>query len=156
VSRLMISSRFHAIVTSMPALVPSAGITMDERIANLMKERGHEDLLLEVDDPELEMKLADVLDQLWLDEEAIRAGIGRSVVRNLQAMARMGLFFEQEVRRRFPEFETRAGLVPWEEYLPPLDPTLEALCERWADGDAFPRAAAPAAASRVAPSEIPR
>ena len=39
---LMISSRYHGIVTSMPALVPSAGVTMDERIRNLMQERGHE------------------------------------------------------------------------------------------------------------------
>ena len=38
---LMISSRYHGIVTSMPALVPSAGVTMDERIRNLMQERGH-------------------------------------------------------------------------------------------------------------------
>src|ERR1700756_91875 len=33
---LMISSRYHGIVTSMPALVPSAGVTVDERIRNLM------------------------------------------------------------------------------------------------------------------------
>ena len=40
--RMMVSSRYHGIVTSMPALVPSAGITMDERIRNLMHERGHQ------------------------------------------------------------------------------------------------------------------
>ena len=38
---MMVSSRYHGIVTSMPGLVPSAGITMDERIRNLMRERGH-------------------------------------------------------------------------------------------------------------------
>jgi polysaccharide pyruvyl transferase WcaK-like protein len=129
--RLMISSRFHAIVTSMPALVPSAGITMDERIANLMKERGHPDLLLRVDDPDLRGKLVQVLERLWLDADAIRDAVGRSVVRNLKAMARMGHFFELEVQRRFPAFETRSGLVPWEEYLPPMDPLLAELCERW-------------------------
>src|SRR5262249_9470443 len=41
-SSLMVSSRYHGIVTSMPALVASAGVTMDERIRNLMMERGHE------------------------------------------------------------------------------------------------------------------
>src|ERR1700724_2544684 len=46
---MMASSRYHGIVTSMPALVPSAGITMDERIRNLMRERGHHDLLMNVD-----------------------------------------------------------------------------------------------------------
>ena len=50
----MLSSRFHAIVTSMPAGVPSAGVTMDERIRNLMRERGHEHLLMRVDEPDLE------------------------------------------------------------------------------------------------------
>ena len=54
---LMISSRYHGIVTSMPALVPSAGVTMDERIRNLMQERGHSHLLMNVDDPELGDKL---------------------------------------------------------------------------------------------------
>ena len=42
----MLSSRYHAIVTSMPGGVLSAGVTMDERIRNLMRERGHEYLLM--------------------------------------------------------------------------------------------------------------
>ena len=54
--RMMFSSRYHGIVTSMPALVPSAGITMDERIRNLMKDRGHTELLMHVDDPDLEAR----------------------------------------------------------------------------------------------------
>jgi len=37
----MVSSRYHGIVTCMPSLVASAGVTMDERIRNLMRERGH-------------------------------------------------------------------------------------------------------------------
>ena len=37
----------------MPAGVPSAGVTMDERIRNLMRERGHEHLFMSVDDPDL-------------------------------------------------------------------------------------------------------
>jgi polysaccharide pyruvyl transferase WcaK-like protein len=125
--RFLVSSRFHAIVTTMPALVPSAGITMDERIRNLMIERGQENLLLEVDDPDLEPKLHEVLETLWREREAIQHGIGASVARNLRRMAKMGLFFEEEVARRFPEFGTRSGLVPWEEYLPPLSPELESI-----------------------------
>ena len=53
----MLSSRYHAIVTSMPAGVPSAGVTMDERIRNLMRERGHEHLLMRVDEPDLADKI---------------------------------------------------------------------------------------------------
>jgi polysaccharide pyruvyl transferase WcaK-like protein len=128
---LMVSSRYHGIVTSMPGLVASAGITMDERIRNLMRERGHGDLLLEVDDPELEGKLMLVLDKLWKERERIAEGIGRNVVRNLQLMARMGVYFEEHVQRRYPEFPLRAGVRSWEEYLPPLSPGLEKLAETY-------------------------
>ncbi len=117
---MMASSRYHGIVTSMPGLVPSAGITMDERIRNLMRERGHQDLLMTVDDPELEGKLLAALEKLSSEGEAIAAGIGQTVVRNLKVMARMGVYFEEEVQRRYPEFETRRGEWSWEDYLPPM------------------------------------
>jgi polysaccharide pyruvyl transferase WcaK-like protein len=117
---MMASSRYHGIVTSMPGLVPSAGITMDERIRNLMRERGHQDLLMTVDDPELEGKLLAALEKLSSEGEAIATGIAQTVVRNLKVMARMGVYFEEEVQRRYPEFETRRGEWSWEDYLPPM------------------------------------
>ncbi len=149
-SRLMVSSRFHGIVTAMPALVPSAGITMDERIRNLMIDRGHEDLLMTVDQPDLEDRLFDSLEVLWNDADTVRTGIARCVVRNLKRMARMGLFLEREVGRRFPGFPTRSGPVDWREYLPPLTPTLEKLVREYDDdsGPAFP-------SQRVAADAVP-
>jgi polysaccharide pyruvyl transferase WcaK-like protein len=124
---MMASSRYHGIVTSMPGLVPSAGITMDERIRNLMRERGHQDLLMTVDDPELEGRLLAALEKLSADGEAIADGIARTVVRNLKVMARMGVYFEEEVQRRYPEFETRRGEWSWEDYLPPMSKRLHEL-----------------------------
>jgi polysaccharide pyruvyl transferase WcaK-like protein len=124
---MMASSRYHGIVTSMPGLVPSAGITMDERIRNLMRERGHQDLLVTVDDPELEGKLLAALEKLSSEGEAIATGIAQTVVRNLKVMARMGVYFEEEVQRRYPEFETRRGEWSWEDYLPPMSPGLREL-----------------------------
>ncbi len=124
---MMASSRYHGIVTSMPGLVPSAGITMDERIRNLMRERGHQDLLMTVDDPELEGKLLAALEKLSREGEAIATGIARTVVKNLKVMARMGVYFEEEVRRRYPEFETRRGEWSWEDYLPPMSRGLQEL-----------------------------
>ena len=91
-SSLMVSSRYHAMVTSMPGLVPSAGVTMDERIRNLLRERGHEHLLLTVDDADLGERLAGVMERLAAEADAVRDGIGRSVVRNLKTMARMGMY----------------------------------------------------------------
>jgi polysaccharide pyruvyl transferase WcaK-like protein len=125
----MLSSRYHAIVTSMPVGVPSAGVTMDERIRNLMRERGHEHLLMNVDDPDLDDKIVAALRSLDAQADEIRDAMGRTVAQNLQLMARMGVYFEEQVARRYPEFPIRGGVLGWEEYLPPLSPTLRALLE---------------------------
>jgi polysaccharide pyruvyl transferase WcaK-like protein len=125
--RMMVSSRYHGIVTSMPALVASAGITMDERIRNLMNERGHQELLMNVDDPDLEARTLAALEILDRDGERIADGIARTTVRNLKLMARMGVYFEEEVQRRYPEFPTRRGEWSWEDYLPPMSGGLREL-----------------------------
>ena len=128
---MMASSRYHGIVTSMPALVPSAGITMDERIRNLMRDRGHPELLMTVDDPDLEPKLLAALETLASDGERIADGIARTVVKNLKVMARMGVYFEEEVQRRYPEFDTRRGEWSWEDYLPPMNASLRQLVSEY-------------------------
>jgi polysaccharide pyruvyl transferase WcaK-like protein len=125
----IVSSRYHALVTSMPAGVPSAGITMDERIRNLMNERGHQDLLLEAGDPGLEDKLVKVLDTLVREEQEIRRMILRTVARNLRVMAQMGVAFEECVAQCYPEFELRSGLPGWRDYLPELGVDLRELSE---------------------------
>jgi polysaccharide pyruvyl transferase WcaK-like protein len=127
----MVSSRYHGIVTSMPAGVVSAGVTMDERIRNLMNERGDQRLLLTVDDPELGSKLLGVMETLVTEADAIREGIGRTVVNNLKAMARMAIFLEDEVRRTYPEFPLRKGVLSWEDNLPPLSERLRKLVEEY-------------------------
>jgi len=128
---LMASSRYHGIVTSMPGLVPSAGITMDERIHNLMHDRGHEHLLMNVDDADLEPKLLAALENLATNGEAIADGIARTVVRNMRLMARMGVYFEEELQRRYPEFPVRTGEWKWEDYLPPMSSGLHSLIEAY-------------------------
>ena len=128
---MMVSSRYHGIVTSMPGLVASAGVTMDERIRNLMHERGHQDLLLNVDDPDLENRLYSIMGKLQREHESIRDGIGRTVAKNLKMMAKMGVYFEEHVQRRYPEFPIRRGLQKWEDYLPPLSPNLRNLLENY-------------------------
>jgi polysaccharide pyruvyl transferase WcaK-like protein len=130
-SSYMVSSRYHGIVTCMPSLVASAGVTMDERIRNLMRERGHEHLFLTVDDPELEPKLLQMMEALVREADAVREGIGRTVVRNLKLMARMGTILEDTVRRTYPEFPLRSGVLSWEDYLPPLSTTLVDLARQY-------------------------
>jgi polysaccharide pyruvyl transferase WcaK-like protein len=127
----MVSSRYHGIVTCMPSLVASAGVTMDERIRNLMRERGHEHLLVSVDDTELEPKLLQMMEALVREADSVREGIARTVVRNLKVMARMGIILEDAVRRTYPEFPLRSGVLSWEDYLPPLSKTLLELAGRY-------------------------
>jgi polysaccharide pyruvyl transferase WcaK-like protein len=128
---MIASSRYHAIVTSMPALVPSLGITMDERIRNLMRQRGHSHLLTNVDDAELEENLFAALEKLWSEREATREGIGRTVAQNLRLMARMGMYFEELVAKQYPAFPLRQGSLSWEEYLPPLSANLRQLLDAY-------------------------
>jgi polysaccharide pyruvyl transferase WcaK-like protein len=125
----ILSSRYHAIVTSMPASVPSAGVTMDERIRNLMHQRGHDHLLMNVDEPELADKIVAALCALDAEAEQIRDSMAAVVASNLRLMARMGVYFEEHVARRYPEFPIRTGVLNWEEYLPPLSPSLRSLLE---------------------------
>ncbi len=127
----MVSSRYHGIVTCMPAGVVSAGVTMDERIRNLMRERGHQHLLLTVDDPDLGPKLAEVMERLVVEADAIRQSIGRTVVSNLKGMARMASFLEEEVRKTYPDFPLRKGVLSWEDNLPPLAKELTELVEQY-------------------------
>jgi polysaccharide pyruvyl transferase WcaK-like protein len=128
---LMVASRFHGIVTCMEAGVASAGVTIDERIRNLMRERDQQDLMLEADEPDLEEKLVAIMRKLQQDQEAIRDGIFRTVTRNLKVMAKMGIYFEEELQRRYPEFPIRQGVRSWEEYLPPLSTNLRKLLEAY-------------------------
>ena len=85
-----------------------------------MNERGHQELLMNVDDPDLEERTLRALDILDREGERIADGIARTVVKNLKLMARMVVYFEEEVQRRYQEFPTRRGEWSWEDYLPPM------------------------------------
>lgn len=132
-SSMLLSSRYHAVVTSMPAGVVSAGLTMDERLESLMADRGHPHLCLRVDEAELEHRIVDVLNALQADAVALRQGIEAAVVRNLRRMGSMGGWLVDAVQQRYPQFVWRDGLGskgdPWH-HLPPLAPALQRLVER--------------------------
>ncbi len=120
---LVVSSRYHALVCSMPAGVPSIGVTMDERIRNLMKDRGTPELSLEVDDGHLDAKVREAALRLLDDREAAREPIERSVARNLRVMGEMGAMLVDHVRAAHPRFPFRAGLGAGGDplaHLPPL------------------------------------
>lgn len=124
------SSRYHAVVTSMPALVPSVGVTMDERLRNLMRDRGQPDLVLEVDDEHLEERLFALLQRMDREGDAMAHGIARAIPRQLQLMGQMGIDLMDEVARVYPDFPRRKVPRSWEHHLPSLSPEISKILER--------------------------
>ncbi|MFK7992342.1 MAG: polysaccharide pyruvyl transferase family protein [Sandaracinaceae bacterium] len=131
---MVVSSRYHALVCSMPGLVASVGVTMDERIRNLMIDRGSPELAIEVDDPELDKNLLAAMEKVEAERDAVVDGIGRAVVDNLERMGRMGQILVDHVRQDYPNFPFAEGLGldgdPWD-HLPPFGPTVQRLVERY-------------------------
>ena len=129
----MVSSRYHALVTSMAGGVLSVGVTMDERIPNLMADRGQPELALRVDDPDLAGQLHRTLEHTEKNADAIRDGMEACVARSIETMGWMGARFVQMVQAHYPEFPFREELGntedPWV-HLPPLSPDLTALVAR--------------------------
>ncbi len=126
---LLVSSRYHAVVTSMPGGVPSVGVTMDERIHNLLHDRGHADLLLRVDDDGLGFRLLDAMRSAYRDSERVRAEIRAFVPGEIRKMGQMGIDLEDEVLRVYPDFPRREVPRAPEHYLPPLSRSVQALLE---------------------------
>jgi polysaccharide pyruvyl transferase WcaK-like protein len=129
-SSFVVASRYHAVVCSMTAGVPSVGVAMDERIRNLMAERGTPDLCLEAADPDLAGGLRRALDRLADDRARVVSSIVSCVRRNLERQAEMGRRFMLELTRLHPEFPLRRSLpldAPWPRFLPPLPPHVRSL-----------------------------
>jgi len=126
----IVSSRYHAMVCSMPGGVPSLGVTMDERIRNLCEQRGQPELSLEVDDPDLGERIWEGLRGIEAAREEVQAGIAACVARELVRMGEMGIVAEDRLLQRYPDFPRRDVPRRWEHYLPPLSPALQALLEQ--------------------------
>ncbi len=125
----MVSSRYHAMVTSMPGGVPSIGVTMDERIHNLLHDRGHADYLFRVDDEGLGEGLLGALRRLEGEVGRVRAETLAFVPSQIRVMGEMGIELAEEVSRVYPEFPRRDVPRSWEHHLPPLSAELKRLME---------------------------
>jgi polysaccharide pyruvyl transferase WcaK-like protein len=128
----LVTSRFHAIVTSMPALIVSGGITIDERIRNVMASRGHEHLYFEADDPEIEERTFKLLRDMDKEADKIREDIARTIPGQLKLMGQMGIDFADEVMRVYPSFPKRDVPRTWLAHLPSLPEALIPIMERYA------------------------
>lgn len=130
----LVSSRYHAIVTSMPAGIPAVGVTMDERIENLMTDAGLPELSLKVGADNLTPALIAAVDRLLTHPLPVRDALQRDVARQLHLMGTMGQTFIEAVRERHPALPIREGLGKDGDpmaHLPPLNAELQALVSRY-------------------------
>jgi polysaccharide pyruvyl transferase WcaK-like protein len=132
---MLVASRYHACVCSMAGGVVSGGITMDERIANLMADRGQPFLRLNTTDDHLDDRLYNMLLRMNNEADEIRDGIYKSVARNLYKMGEMGRTLVDHVQKHHPEFPFRSGLGgkndPWT-HLPSVPPLVQSIIDRYA------------------------
>jgi hypothetical protein len=113
----------------MPSGVPSVGVTMDERIQNLLQDRGHADLLMRVDEPGLGGTLLEAMRLAYQERDRVTAEILAFVPGQIRKMGQMGIDLEDEVMRVYPEFPRRNVPRSVERYLPPLSRELSKLLE---------------------------
>lgn len=134
----LVSSRFHAVVTSMPGQVPSIGITMDERLRNLLYDRGTPEYLLKVDEENLGEKLLTLLRRIDGASEQVSDTLGRFIPSQLRLMGQMGIDLSREISRIYPEFPRRNVPEHWENFLPPLPPLVERLMNQYEVSEVSP------------------
>lgn len=127
---LLVSSRYHAVLTAMPALVPTVGVATDERIPNLLGELGRPDLGVPADAPDLTERLAAAMAAATADTGDLRERQGRLVAGQIQRIGTGGRLVAAEVARTYPGFHQLEQATTWERFVPPVDPVLTELLER--------------------------
>lgn len=124
---LLISSRFHALVGSIPALVPAIGIATDERIRLLLGDAGSIDRLIDAGDRDLAERI--VAAARSIDQDGVAQSCRETVRRELRAMGEMGMAVVEEVQRKFPAFSVPDRPSHWSAHLPPLPKVVEDLIQ---------------------------
>lgn len=104
---MVVSSRYHAVVTAMPAGVPTIGVTMDERLRNLLRESGLPDLSIPVDDPTLAATLSATMRAADADRAAVGDSLRAMVEQQRAAQERMGRDVAHALHRLLPRKAAR-------------------------------------------------
>ncbi len=121
---IVVSSRYHALLTSMPAGVVGIGVSLDERIRNLFAERGISQWVVGADDPNLGDALLDLLRAGVKQGEELRAGTASFVAGQLYRIGQMGKEICTEICQTFPGVEPPKGKNDPLDFLPEISPAL--------------------------------
>ncbi len=126
-SSLLVSSRFHGIVTAMPAGVPAVGVSLDERIGTLLGDAADRDRVIPADAPDLADRLTTAMRAADAEREAIAARNRQITAREVKAMGAMGETLLAELRRVLPALPVPDRPAGWAHHLPPLPPLIAAI-----------------------------
>ena len=121
-SHVVLSSRFHALLLAIPGGAIPLGISIDERITNLLTDLGHPELIFQADDLHLTEKILFQLQQV--DSALMRNKARLFVKKHLKLIGEMGIALADEIRRFHPEMKTDELPRCWQSYLPSLSPNL--------------------------------
>jgi polysaccharide pyruvyl transferase WcaK-like protein len=128
---MLVTSRYHARILSMPGGIPSIAISMDERLYNIFQDCGHlEDYYFEVDDPVLDEKLPLAMEKMWGDSEKVSKEIIKVVPNHLRIMAQMGATFYTFIKEEFPQFPMPQQPKHLLDYHAPLYPELRQIIDQ--------------------------
>jgi polysaccharide pyruvyl transferase WcaK-like protein len=106
---LLITTRYHAMVLSMPGRIPFIGLSRDERILGVMHELGlHNDYYLDYKMENLESNLRDRVDRIMgsaAEQERLKKVIDDILPYYYSQMGLLGHDIRELVRQSFPKFE---------------------------------------------------
>ncbi|MEL6477228.1 MAG: polysaccharide pyruvyl transferase family protein [Pseudomonadota bacterium] len=119
---LVVTSRYHAALTAIPAGGPVIGVTMDERISNLMAERGCPEMALPVEAPDLAERLRAAVETCL--SEGAAPGLQAFLTAQRARQARMGRQAAETLARAYPALAKTLDLTaPLDQFLPADKPT---------------------------------
>ena len=75
---LLISTRYHAHVLSMPFQVPCIAISKDQRLSVIFEENGLSEYCLSTEDSKLSIKLTTVIEKIWKKKEEVQGALKKS------------------------------------------------------------------------------
>jgi len=99
---LLITSRYHAGVLSLPNQVPQTAIGHDTRIRDLYHDLGIPELLVDHDDPERYAKLATNVDALFAEDGGIRVKLRRGYEQYAEMERRNPALLREFIESRHP------------------------------------------------------
>lgn len=115
---VLVTSRYHARVLSLPAAVPALAVSMDERLFNLYDQIGHlESFFFRVDDQYLRKALPASLEKLWANRDSVSEQLQREYPKFMESMGNMALFLHRYLTDHYSGVQMLPLPVKWPDAL---------------------------------------